>query len=218
MHSVWIVIGVVGSTTIAFFAGNRLASARLTQSYRPTDRSKQLFLQDIEEGLSKNKAHHFLNLLQKGLLEFKTMNIFPGDPELFGYFEITSKENVSLGKTLEEEIEENPKDIGDDEMDMYFLQHFDDVGYAFKKGLLPIDYIYEHFGYYIVEVFENKAVGAYINWVRKKAEFADKYRHLEHLYKALLKYRQKIKADSKKEIEAGLLLLQQKIRGMSKLK
>lgn len=52
------------------------------------------------------------------------------------------------------------------EMDDFVLGYLEDIGEFYARKIFDIKYISNAFGYYIIKVFENKAMKEYIKWDR----------------------------------------------------
>lgn len=78
-------------------------------------------------------------------------------------------------------------------IDDVLLGPLEDVGLYWNLKALSFNEVYEIFDYYIRSVVENKAIGEYIDWVRKDPGNEDIYDHLLHIYEKLKKEGPKIR-------------------------
>lgn len=70
-----------------------------------------------------------------------------------------------------------------DEIDIELLNHFEDLGILYKKGLIDTSDIYEYFSYYISLCHENNAIDRYIEWTRTDSKDKDVYNNFDNIYK-----------------------------------
>ena len=71
------------------------------------------------------------------------------------------------------------------------LQDFEDLAFYEKKGQIKSEYIYDQYSYYIIELWENPDLQAYITWQRSQPGSCNTYVNLENIYDEMSDYASK---------------------------
>jgi hypothetical protein len=66
-----------------------------------------------------------------------------------------------------------------------FLQDFEDLSFYEKRGQTNIDYIYDHYAYYIEMLWENEEIKKYVVFQRAIPHFSNTYINFENIYRRL---------------------------------
>lgn len=141
--------------------------------------NKETFLFQLKDDFFSEHARNILILIEYDLLDFKTVKINKESNKEFGFFEIKNITNEQIKDVLGN-IYGQKKKLLTNELDDLLLQHFEDLGFLFRKKIITIVDAEQLFGYYVVTVFENSAIEDYIDWVR--SDDKDIYSNFEYLY------------------------------------
>ena len=129
-----------------------------------------------------------MTLFDNDLLIFDTITNKNGSND-FGYFRIDTTKTKELKIKFPSLFVKTNYSVY--EIDNYLLNHFNDLGQFYKKGILDIDYIYNGFDYYVESIYENKQIKEFLKWVKTDESSKDTYDGIDFIYLELKDYRKK---------------------------
>lgn len=154
------------------------------QIYESNKIAKADFAFRFLNNFDKEETKDLELMFDNDLLKFKISN----DTDSIAYFEFNFKKYYALSDTLVLQIK--PKKIYSAyEIDNYLLTQYEDMGYYESHNLIDIDFIYDHFGHYLITVYKNKDIKRYREFIKTDNDDADsKYLdYYDKIYTKLIK-------------------------------
>ncbi len=180
----WTILGVI----IAFLAW-LIASMQLAQSNREATMQNKIaaetFLHNIKTDFFTKETRDLLVFIEMHALHFR-----PTKADSNGKGEELPEFSIDFPLNYESFVDSSigsRRYFTSDEIDVELLNHFEDLGILYKKGLISATDIYEYFGYYISLCHENEAIIKYVAWARSDSTNADVFENFDNIYR-LVKY------------------------------
>lgn len=193
----WTAIGTiiiaVGTFIVAYIAWTQLGK---TNKISNAD-----FIHRFKSDFFNEKTRQLFMLFDYDLIVFKTEPVSTGIEE-FAYFEVNQKQ-FDANPIFLRVLTEKKYLYSVYEIDDLLLGNFEDLGLFCKRGLMDIEFIYEGFGYYIEEIYENQQIKNYMCWIKKnrkaKGKEADEdiYDNFDFIFNEVKCYENQKKSTSK---------------------
>lgn len=158
--------------------------AVVMQIRKSTEATKADFIYRLRDDFYSKKTKFILFFIENDFIEFRGNKEDGKDYE--SYFVIKKDSINLLNENFSAFIEFAKKSfytIHIQEMDDYVLGYLNDIGEYYKNGIIDIDYIFNSFGYYLVNVSQNTAIKEYIEWDRNPNKQRDQYNLCVNDYK-----------------------------------
>ncbi|MDP4239648.1 MAG: hypothetical protein Q8904_09305 [Bacteroidota bacterium] len=155
------------------------------QIYNSNKISKADFGFKFLNNFNKKETKDLELMFDNDLLNYRTACI---DSDSIAYFEFDYKKYHAYPDTLILQLK--PKRIYSAyEIDNYLLMQYEDIGYYETHNLIDIDFIYSHFGYYLITTYENKNIKRYIKFIKSDKENGNSEycKYYDHIYNKLVK-------------------------------
>lgn len=163
----WSTVSIVFTIILIWFAFVQIKEVNKTTHAEFTHKIKDDFFTKTNINL--------LTLLDEEVLKLDTSNDV-------AWFNLDTVRYKKLHKDVS--LNGMPLEYQSNQMDA-LLQNFEDFGLYEKKGLVDLDYVTEGYDFYIVTVWENPEIKAYIMWLRGDPKGANAYFYFEYIYKKL---------------------------------
>ena len=149
--------------------------------------NKEVFLNNLKEQFFTPKARGLIFLIEQEALGYEVKKFKLKDSE--NEVELDVFHNnllVPIKDYLKEQGATVPQDIyTTNEVDDYLLQHLEDLGLYYKKGIINLDDADEAFGFYVTTIHDNGAIAEYIKGVQEDDPTI--YTNFDFLYNRLPK-------------------------------
>jgi hypothetical protein len=171
--------GLIGS--VLTIAGLIIAIIQLSNSNSTRNAD---FAHRLKTDFFTDQTMYLFMLIDQDLIQFKTVKV---DTNEFGYFEIDTARAQVLNHL---NLISGKKIFTAYEVENYVLNHLDDLGEFYKRGIIDLEYVNDGFSYYIDHTYENKEIQKYLKWiepdVKEKKSYA--YDNFEYIYRKLKLY------------------------------
>ncbi len=164
---------VIKSESITAIATVSLAIIAYWQLHKANLISSVDFVNRLNKEFFTEKAYDICNCLADDLIEFRY------------------KSEDFIIKTNKKRLKEmgfKTNILSTEDVDEVLLDHFEDVGYYEKRGIIKIDFVYESFSWYIDECGKSLGIRKYIINQRKEEGCEDLYDNFEYIYRKCENY------------------------------
>lgn len=170
-------------TALGVFIAGWVAYSQLKESNREAKKQSKIaaetFLHNLKTDFFNKETRDLIFLIDIGALHFEAIKQDCGK-------ETRELPSFSTRIPLKFQSHCDPnlikKNFTSDEIDFELLDHFEDLGILYKKGLVDSLDIHEYFSYYISLCHEDSAIRAYIKWARLDPKDVDVYDNFDTIY------------------------------------
>jgi hypothetical protein len=176
----WTALGVIITGLLCWVAYSQLAESN-REAKKQSKIAAETFLHNLKTDFFTKETRDLIFLIEIDGLQFRIIRDDSGkmDREMPVFaLNIPAKFKTYTDSTLRAR-----KYFVSDEIDIELLNHFEDLGILYKKGLIDASDIYEYFSYYITVCHENSAIDGYIKWTRKDNKDKDVFDNFDSIYK-----------------------------------
>jgi len=180
-NSLWSALTALGTLALVVVAYKQIQS--LIKTNEDANRTAtEDFLYKLKKDFFTREARTLLTLLEIDSLKFEEIS----EDKDFRIFKVIIPDNIK--KYIKDSIDTKKTYYTTQEIDDFLLQHLEDLGLLFYKGMITIEDADQQFEYYLKTIFEDNEIKAYINWAREQANDNDIYSKFELLYHSVELY------------------------------
>ena len=178
----WTASGVIVTGLVCWVAYSQLSESN-REAKNQNKIAAETFLHNLKTDFFTKETRELIFLIEIDALRFDNIKEDSGQLEkelpIF-IINIPSKFRPYVDSNLRIK-----KYFTSDEIDIELLNHFEDLGILYKKGLIQASDIYEYFSYYISLCHENSAIDSYVKWTRKDIRDNDVFDNFDSIYKVV---------------------------------